>query len=94
LKRGGLRQLRERFEGGPALVVVRLALFEQQARRHDLLDADGKAEVDGLPVPVLDALLRDAVAALHDPACRERMLAEEAAQRARLVPAIRKALGR
>jgi hypothetical protein len=78
----------------PALVFVRLALTEEQAREHDLLDADGKAEVDGLPVPVLDALLLDAIDALHDPACRERMLTEEEAQRKRLPAAIREALNR
>ena len=39
------------------LDVDRLALTYQQAVDHDLLDSHGKAELDGLPVPVLDAIV-------------------------------------
>ena len=39
----------------------------EQAQAHDLLDADGTAEVDGLPVPVLDALVRDWIKSHLDP---------------------------
>jgi hypothetical protein len=45
----------------------RIALTEQQAEEHDLLDADGKAEVEGLPVPILDAILTDAIQSYLDP---------------------------
>src|SRR5262245_5825705 len=34
--------------------IQRLGLTLEQARIHNLLDIDGKAELDGLPVPVLD----------------------------------------
>jgi hypothetical protein len=45
----------------------RLALTRKQALAHDLLDADGHAEVDGLPVPVLDAIVRRFIEAHLDP---------------------------
>lgn len=64
---GAARAVRRRRP--PALIFYRLALTEAQAIAHALLDADGKAEVDRLPVPVLDALLVEAIEALHDPAC-------------------------
>jgi hypothetical protein len=87
-------ELRERFAGrGPALVFYRLALTEGQAIDHALLDADGKAEVDGLPVPVLDALLVEAIEALHDPAHREALPGKERAERERLPDALLAALG-
>jgi hypothetical protein len=37
---------------------VRLGLSLAQAKAHRLLDADGTAELDGLPVPALDAIVR------------------------------------
>jgi hypothetical protein len=37
--------------------IIRLGLTREQAIDHDLLDDDGKAELDGLPVRVLDALV-------------------------------------
>ena len=67
----------------------RLALTVEQADEHDLLDADGKAEVDGLPVPVMDRLLIDAIEALQVPARREELLERERAERERLPDAIR-----
>jgi hypothetical protein len=39
--------------------IIRLGLTFEQARTHKLLDADGKAELDGLPVPELDSLVRN-----------------------------------
>jgi hypothetical protein len=60
---GAARAVRRRRP--PALIFYRLALTEAQAIAHALLDADGKAEVDRLPVPVLV----EAIEALHDPAC-------------------------
>jgi len=77
---------------GPALIFVRLALTTAQATELDLLDADGKAEVDGVPVPVMDRWLTDAIEALQNPACRDSLLAEEKRQRDRLPDAIRNAL--
>jgi len=39
-------------QGAPgSLCVQRIGLTREQALAHDLLDADGKAELDGLPVP-------------------------------------------
>ena len=39
------------------LEFVRLALTVEQAEEHYLLDDNGKGEVDGLPVPVMDAIV-------------------------------------
>jgi hypothetical protein len=67
-----LADLRDEYEDEAALLFVRLALTEEQAGRDglDLLDADGKAEVDAVPVPVMDGWLREAIEALHVPARR------------------------
>lgn len=67
----------------------RIALTEAQARDHDLLDADGKAEVDGLPVPVMDGIVRDAIDRHHVPARREQVERDERDARDRLPDAIR-----
>src|SRR5262249_51854606 len=77
---------------GGWLTFSRLALTREQAREHGLLDADGKAEADSLPVPVLDAIVTDALAELLSPAARERAAADEAAQLEGLPEAIREAL--
>lgn len=76
----------------PFLIFARLALTTQQANDHDLLDADGKAEVDGLPVHVLDTLIRDGINHLHVPARREALLQLEQQERERLPKLIREAL--
>jgi hypothetical protein len=60
-----------------SLSIERLALTREQALEHDLLDRDGKAEVDGLPVPVLDALVRDWIEANSDPDIREAVIEAE-----------------
>jgi hypothetical protein len=70
----------------------RLALTREQAEQHGLLDADGKAEADALPVPVLDAILIGALNELLLPAGREQAEADETEQRKRLSEAIREAL--
>ena len=70
----------------------RLALTRQQAERHGLLDADGKAEADSLPVPVLDAIVTEALDSMFVPAGREQMRADEDEQRRLLPDAIRAAL--
>jgi hypothetical protein len=49
---------RKFFACDGSIEVRRLALIETQAIEHDLLDADGKAEADGIPVPVLDEIVR------------------------------------
>ena len=79
-------------DGDCPLRSQRLALTVEQATKHDLLDADGKAEVDGLPVPVMNKLLADAIEALSDPAGRERHRDAQAAERERLPELIRKRL--
>ena len=55
------------YQAAPtALRFERIALTEQQALDADLLDAAGKAEAEGLPVPVMDALLTGAIEELLD----------------------------
>ena len=44
----------------------RIALTEDQAADANVLDDDGKAEADALPVPVMDAIVRDAIEARQD----------------------------
>jgi hypothetical protein len=89
-----LEQLRvERIHARrPGLIFYRLALTTEQAQALDLLDADGKAEVDGVPVPVMDRWLIEAIEALHVSACRERLRDEEERERKRLPAAMRQAL--
>lgn len=48
------------------LVFERLALTFDQAEEHGLLDSDGKAEADSLPVQVLDQIITDRLNALID----------------------------
>jgi hypothetical protein len=50
----------------------RVALTQGQAEQLDVLDAEGKAEADAIPVPVLDGWLREAIEGLQDSACAER----------------------
>lgn len=57
-----------------------------------MLDSKGKAEVDGVPVPVIDQWVKDAIKALRDPTRRDEVLAEEEQERKRLPDAIRDAL--
>jgi hypothetical protein len=65
-----------------SLSVVRLALTHEQAAAHELLDEQGKAEVDGLPVPVLDQLVRDFIESHLDPQIARRIIESEPAMRA------------
>lgn len=53
----------------PEIHFLRLALTPTQAEELGLLDADGKAEADAVPVPVMDRWLIEAVEALTLPAC-------------------------
>jgi hypothetical protein len=84
--------MRERNEGKRGLVFTRLALTADQARELELLDADGKAEVDGVPVLVMDGWLRDAIEVLQDPARRDATRAVQERERARLPAATHAAL--
>ncbi|HTF54799.1 MAG TPA: hypothetical protein VK735_45775 [Pseudonocardia sp.] len=67
--------------GSSPLHVERIALTQAQAARWGLLDADGKAEADGIPVRELDQLITSWVSALRDEdrltALRERELTEQ-----------------
>ncbi len=74
------------------LTFRRIAVTVEQAELHRLLDADGKAEADSLPVPVLDAIVTEALDELFDPACREQVQTDEDEQRRLLPEAIREAL--
>jgi len=69
----------------------RIGLTEEQAEVAGLLDEEGKAEADGLPVPVMDQLIIDAITAYQDPdiaAANEREAAEESARVTGLVLAL------
>ncbi len=92
---GVLRALRSRLVRTgkkPRLVFHRLALTIEQAGDLGLLDEDGKAEADAIPVPTFDAMLRDAIKALQLPARRKQFEAEQERERERLPEAIRAAL--
>jgi hypothetical protein len=78
---------------GPGLHFFRAALTETQAVEHNLLDEDGKAEVDGLPVPALDALLTSTLDELGDSACRDELHALEIEEQGKIPDAIREWLG-
>jgi hypothetical protein len=84
--------LSERAHTDCHLEFERLALTIEQAQDHGLLDADGKAEADALPVAVLDQIIVDRLTDLFDPAAQDRMQAEERAERAALPLLIREAL--
>ena len=91
--RASTRSTPTRLRGGPpCLIFARLALTPEQAAEHDLLDADGKAEVDGLPVPVMDALLTETIEELQDPARREAAAEEQEQEADRLPGLIRAAM--
>jgi hypothetical protein len=70
----------------------RLALTYEQAEAYGLLDADGKAEADSLPVQVLDAIVTGRLDGLIDPDGLAAMREEEAGQRRRLPGLIRAAV--
>jgi hypothetical protein len=74
--------------GDDWLTFRRLALTEDQAEEHNLLDENGKAEVDGLPVPVLDAILTDALDELLDAEAIEKARQAGTEELARLPEAI------
>ena len=62
-----------------------VGLTREQALAHDLLDTDGNAEIDGLPVPVLDALVREFIESHLDPAIQRAVVQAEPAMRAEVV---------
>jgi hypothetical protein len=88
-----LAEIADEYAGADrGLVFVRLALTRAQGAQLGILDADGKAEADAIPVPVMDKLLTDAIEALQDPGRRNSLLDEEADERERLPELIRDAL--
>jgi hypothetical protein len=74
------------------LTFERLALTYDQAAQHGLLDADGKAEADSLPVQVLDDIVTTRLNGLLDDDARDRWLADEAELREELPTLVRQAL--
>jgi hypothetical protein len=68
---------REHEHARGSLSIERLGLTLEQAQEHDLLDADGKAELDGLPVTVLDALVRDWIESNLDMTIQRRVIEAE-----------------
>jgi hypothetical protein len=84
----------EKHYGAPAawLRFERIAVTAAQARAHDVLDDDGTAEADALPVQAMDAIVTGWLEDLLDPARRESVLAERDGERDRLADAIREAL--
>jgi len=62
----------------------RIALTLDQAQAADLLDDAGKAEADGLPVPVMDQIITDAIDARQDPQVRQDNDDEAAEESARV----------
>ena len=71
------------YEDAPgSLSIVRLGLTREQAQAHDLLDADDKAEIDGLPVPVLDGIVRDWIESHLDPIIARSVVEAEPEMRA------------
>jgi hypothetical protein len=66
------------YENAPGcLSIERIGLTLTQAQENDLLDAAGDAELDGLPVPVLDALVQGWIEANSDPDIRQAVIAAE-----------------
>lgn len=81
----------EAWHGMPSLLFLRVGLTTAQAENLDILDADGKAEADAVPVRVMDGWLRDAIEQIQDEEARERLLEEERQQRELLPAEIRAA---
>ena len=73
-------------DGAPGkLHIVRLGLTREQALAHDLLDTDGNAETDRLPVPVPDALVREFIESHLDQDIQRAVVQAEAGMRAEVV---------
>jgi hypothetical protein len=68
--------------------VERIGLTREQALAHDLLDTDGKAELDGLPVPALDALVRKWIESNLDSAKARSVVEAEPRMRAKALALI------
>lgn len=84
----------EREYNAPAdwLMFERIALTEEQAADADLLDQFGKAEADGLPVPVMDQILTDAIESYQDPDIRQQTIERAADERSRVTGLVRELL--
>jgi hypothetical protein len=81
-------------QAGDWLTFERLALTEDQALEHGLLDADGKAEADSLPVAVLDGIVTGRLTELFDPDALDELRADQARQRREMPVMMREALER
>jgi hypothetical protein len=68
---------REYKDAPGSLSVERLGLTKAQAKAHDLLDADGDAELDGLPVPALDKLVKDWIKSNSKASIRRKVIEAE-----------------
>ena len=89
-----LREVIEEETQPPFVCFARLGLTPDQAEDLGVLDADGKAEVDAVPVAVMDGWITDAIEALQTDEARDEHLAEQTADRERLPEAIKEALDR
>lgn len=74
------------------LTFERIALTQDQAADADLLDQFGKAEADGLPVPVMDQILTDAIEGYQDSGVRQENIDRAAGERERVPALVRELL--
>jgi hypothetical protein len=72
------------------LHIDRIALTRDQAVAHDLLDSKGKAEIDGLPVTVLDGIVREFIKSNLYLDVLEEVIKAEPRMRARGVQRLRR----
>lgn len=92
---GEIHEIGAPFPSGqePGLLnFYRLALTLEQAEELAVLDVDGKAEAEAIPVQVLDRWLIGAIERLQVPARREQMLELQETERERVPDLIREAL--
>jgi hypothetical protein len=68
---------REHEDAPGSLSVVHLGLTLAQAKAHKLLDADGNAELDGLPVPALDKIVKNFIKSNHKTTIRRKVIDAE-----------------
>jgi hypothetical protein len=66
------------------LTFERIALTVAQAEAAGVIDSAGKAEADALPVPVMDAIITEAIEEYQDAQTREDNAREAAEESARV----------
>jgi hypothetical protein len=82
------------YEDAPgSLSIVRLGLTKAQAKADDLLDADGDAELDGLPVPVLDKIVRKWIESNLDMKIQRKVIKAEPQMRLEVARRVLEELG-